>query len=311
MIGVGAIGILARLSLVPTENLWMLANLWPLLLIVAGLSLLFRSRSPWVGATLGVVVLAVVFVTTFAGKQLGVKSQFSWPFDTSLIQIGNVSGERVIGSGNVITQDRQVAGFDRVSLNIDGNLDIQQGPVEKLTVSGEDNILPLLTTDVSFGELVIRFKPNTNISTNRPLQITLTVKNLKQLKLTSSGTVTVRPITTGDFNLVLSSSGDVQIEQIQADKITANLSSSGDILIKGGAQQLDLQVTSSGSFQAGDLQVQDAKVRNSSSGEVTVWVVDNLYANLSSSGNVVYYGSPSVNQTTTSSGNLIPRGEKQ
>jgi hypothetical protein len=280
------------------------------LLIVAGLGILFHSRSPWVGAALGVLVVAVIFVTAFAGTQLGLKSEPSWSFDIGSIQIGNLSSESVNGSGNVITEDRPVSGVVRVQMGIPGNLEIQQGPSESLTVTGEDNILPLLTTDVRGGTLTIRFRSSGNIHVNRPLQIALTVKNLDRLELGSSAKVTVNPITTGDFRLILSSSGTIDIQEIQADKITANLSSSGDISIKGSANQLDLQLSSSGSFQAGDLQVQEANVRLSSSGEATLWVVKDLQANISSSGNVAYYGSPSVNQKTSSSGRLISRGDK-
>ena len=309
MIGGGVITILAYLNWLPMENLWLVLNLWPVLLIVAGLSLLFR-RSAWIGAILGVLVVALIFVAGFSGKQLGLKANYAWPFTPGAIQFGNVSGENVIGSGNVITQDRPVSGFDRMSLEIPANLDIQQGAAEKLTISAEDNLLPYLTTDVSFGELVIRFKPTSIMKINKPIQITLTVKNLKELQNSSSGNVTVKPITTGNFQISLSSSGNVQMEGIQADTIKASLSSSGDVTIKGSANVLDVQASSSGSFNAGDLQVQSATVRLSSSGEVTVWVIKNLEASISSSGNIAYYGSPSIHQTTSSSGTLIPKGAK-
>jgi len=310
MVGVGVIASLTTLGWLPAENLWTALNLWPLLLIAGGLGVLFRGRSPWVGAILGILVVAVIFVAAFAGGRLGLKSGPLWPFGTGLIQIGDNAGERIVGSGNVITENRTVSGFNRVHLEIPANLDIQQGPTESLTVSGEDNILPYLVTDVSGSELAISLKPFTNIRTNRPIQLSLTVKNLEELDNTSSGKVTIHPITTGNFHLVLSSSGDADIEGIQADQITADLSSSGGILIQGTAKQLDLNVTSSGSFQAADLQVQDAKVSLSSSGEATVWVAENLNANISSSGNLSYYGNPTVSQNTSSSGRLIPKGEK-
>lgn len=73
---------------------------------------------------------------------------------------------------------------------------------------------------------------------------------------------------------------------------------------------MDLNVSSSGSFQAGDLKVQKADVTLSSSGEVTLWVVNDLRANISSSGNIAYYGNPAVRQNITSSGQLIPMGDK-
>ncbi len=310
MIGAGVVTSLAYLGWLPKENLWMAANLWPVLLIVAGLGVLSRGGSPWVGAVLGVLVVAVIFVAAFAGKQLGLKSEPFWSSFTDSIQIGNSSGERITGSGNVITENRPVGNFSRVHMEIPGNLEIRQGSSESLTVSGEDNILPVLITNVSGGQLTIRFKPSTNVQANQPLQISLTVKNLAELEVSSHAKVTVKPITTGDFRLTLSSSGTVEFDELQAGQITATLSSSGDITLKGSARQLNLRVSSSGSFQAGDLRVQEADVRLSSSGEVTVWVVDNLRVNISSSGDVVYYGSPSVNKTITSSGETISRGEK-
>ena len=310
MIGIGVIASLVRLGWLPEKNLLMLLNLWPLLLIVAGLGVLFRSRSSWLGAILGVLVVAVLFVVAFAGGRLGLSSVPFWPFESGIIQIGDVGGEVFTGSGNVITENRPVSGVDRVRLEIPVHLDIQQGSVEALTVSGEDNLLPLLLTDVSGGELVIKFKPFTNVRPTQPIEINLTVKNLDELANSSSGKVTVHPLTTGDFHLRLSSSGNIEIEGIQADRITSELSSSGEILVTGSARQLDLSLSSSGNFQGEDLQVQDAVVRLSSSGNATVWVLENLDVNISSSGNVTYYGDPRVSENTSSSGQLISKGKK-
>jgi hypothetical protein len=207
MIGVGVIAILAYQGWLPEENLLMLLNLWPLLLIVAGLGLLFRGRSPWVGALLGVSVLAVIFIAAFAGEGLGLKSTPFGSFNIDLFQNVDTSGERITGSGNVITENRPLSGFDRVEMEMNGDLEIQQGPAESLTVSAEDNLLPLLITDVSGGKLTIRFIPGANVRATKPIQIALAVKNLQALELSSSGKVMVRPLTTGDFDLKLPARG--------------------------------------------------------------------------------------------------------
>jgi hypothetical protein len=310
MIGVGLIASLMYLNWLPQENLWAVINLWPALLIVAGLGIILRGRTPWLGAVLAVLLVAVIFVAAFAGTQLGFRSTPNLPFDLGTIQFGDSSGERITGSGKVISEDRPVSGIGRVSMTIPGNLEIQQGASEALTVSGEDNILAFLSTDMRGDELLIRWKSNANVRPLRPLLIKLTVKDLQGLVSSSSGKVTVGSLTTGDFRLTLSSSGDVEMDALQADNVSVNLSSSGDILIKGGANRLDLQLTSSGAFQGGDFQVQQAGVRVSSSGNATLWVINDLNVNITSSGNVAYYGTPAVIQTITSSGNLIPRGNK-
>jgi len=310
MIGVGVVTSLVYLDLLPKGNLLMLVNLWPLLLIAAGLGVLFRGRSRWLGAVLGIIVVAVIFIVAFAGGALGLSSVPVWPFETGFIQIGDVSGERVTGSGNIIDEDRPVSGIERVRLEIPANLYIHQASEEALTIRGDDNLLPLLVTEVSGGELVIKFKPFTSARPSKPIEIYLTVKNLEELGNSSSGNITVHFLKTGDFHLGLYSSGNVEVEEIQADQLTADISSSGEVLVKGSASQLELNLTSSGSFQAGDLQAQDARVNLSSSGEATLWVLENLDVTITSSGNVTYFGNPRVNQNITSSGRLISKGEK-
>jgi len=88
MIGVGVTAILYELGLIPADNLWMMLNLWPLLLIVGGVGLIFRSRSPWVGAILGILVVAGMLTIGLAGGQLGLPSQPAWFADIGAIQFG-------------------------------------------------------------------------------------------------------------------------------------------------------------------------------------------------------------------------------
>lgn len=308
MIGVGVIAIFWQLKVIPVDNLVRLLNLWPLLLIVAGAGILLRSRSPWPGAVLGLLIVAGILVVGFAGAQLGLSAQPAWFSDFGNIEFGD--GQQVSGSGTLITEDRPVSGVSRVELAIPADLVIQQGTADALTVTGDDNVLPLLTTVVSGDKLTIRYKPQVNVHTFQRPQISLTVKDLREVRVSSSGNMKVGSITTSDFKIGLSSSGDINIQGLQAENITAELSSSGDIVIQGSANVLNLNISSSGSFQAGDLKVQKADIHVSSSGDVTVWVVEDLRAAISSSGDISYYGKPVVQKSLSSSGNLIPRGDK-
>ena len=309
MMGIGAIAILYDLGWIPVDNLWRMLNLWPLLLIVGGVGLIFR-KSSWIGAFLGLVVVAGMLYIGLAGGTLGLPAQPAWLNAFGEIQFGNIEKQQVIGSGNQVSENRPVSGVERVELAIPARLEITQGSAETLTIKADDNVLPYLMTDVRGGKLVIRYQPQAEVRPKQLPQITLTVKALKGVQVSSSGSLQVGPITTSDFDLNLSSSGSIDIQELKADAITADLSSSGNIDLQGVANTLNLDVSSSGSFQAGDLKVQKADITLSSSGEVTVWVTDDLRANISSSGNIYYYGNPTVNQNLTSSGKVIPKGVK-
>jgi hypothetical protein len=310
MIGAGLVGIFTQMNWMTADNLGRMVNLWPVLLIVGGVGLIFRHRGPWVGAALGLIVVAGVFVVGFAGAQLGLSSGSDWFSVIGPIQIGDVGRETITGSGHQITETRSVSGVNSVELTIDANLEIQQGAQESLSITGDDNLLPFLQTNVVGGKLTIRYQPQVNIRSLHQLKLVLTVNNLSGLKLSSSGTVSVGQLTTGNFNLDITSSCDVTFQGIQADKITTNISSSGSVTIQGVANSVVLHISSSGDFQGADLHLQDANVTLSSSGNATLWVIKNLSVNLSSSGDVVYYGNPTTSQHTSSSGRLISKGDK-
>ncbi len=309
MIGVGlaaAISDLGGMSGVPFGRL---INLWPVLLIAAGIGLIFRNRSPWVELSLAVLIVAGIFVVVFAGGRLGLDSTGGWFNNVGSFDFGG-SRQTLRPSGRLVTQNRPVSGVNSVDLQTDVDLTIQQGPAESLVVTGDEAILPALLTNTSFGQLTIREDPRYEIQGDARPKLVLTVKDLNALKLSSSGNVKVGPLTTTNFNIDLSSSCNVTIQAIQANAISAHLTSSGDILIQGQANSLSMMVTSSGNFEAGDLQVQNADITMTSSGDVTVWVVKALAVNLSSSGNIAYYGNPVVDQTISSSGKLISLGDK-
>ena len=309
MIGLGLVAAFSHLGGLSRFTFGGLFNLWPLLLIVVGIGLIFRKRSPWIGLIWGVLIVASFFVIVFAGERLGMTSGGNWFSNIGPIYLGN-SNQSLTASGHQITQNRPASGVNRVNLATNVDLVIQQGPTESLSVTGDEAILPALLTNISFGQMTIRYDPRYNIQDNLRPKVVLTVKDLNELKLSSSGNVTVGPLTTGSFNIILSSSCNVNIQGIHADKISTRISSSGDIVIQGEANSLDLLVSSSVNFQAGDLKVQNATVTMTSSADVTLWVVNDLRVNTSSSGNISYFGNPVIHQNLSGSGRLIPRGEK-
>jgi hypothetical protein len=309
MIGLGLAAAISRLGGMSGFTFGSLFNLWPLLLIAVGIGLIFRNRSPWVGLVLGTLIVVGIFVVVFAGARLGLASGGNWFTNIGPINFGN-SNQRLTASGHQVTQNRAVSGVKSVKLATNVDLEIRQSATESLSVTGDEAILPALLTDASLGQMTIRYDPRYSIQNSGRPKLVLTVKDLNELRLNSSGNVTVGPLTTDSFRIILESSCDVRIKGLKADKVSSRISSSGDITIQGEANSLDLDISSSVNYQAGDLKVQTATIHMSSSADVTLWVVKILNATITSSGNIAYYGNPVVHQNNTSSGRLIPKGNK-
>jgi len=69
---VGIFLLLANMGVLPEHSLWTLLRLWPLILIVIGLDIIFGRRSPFIGALIGIGVVAVAVVFVLSAPSLGI-----------------------------------------------------------------------------------------------------------------------------------------------------------------------------------------------------------------------------------------------
>jgi hypothetical protein len=208
----------------------------------------------------------------------------------------------ITGSGKVVTEERDVSGFDSISIGSSMNLIIEQTRSESLKIEAEDNIIPLVKTSVIGKELVIKLAPASFIST-KPINCYVTVKDLKGLKVSSSSSANCKELTTDKLDINVSSSGRANLV-VHTNELNANLSSSAVLKISGDAVKQNIKVSSSGNYEAENLLSKECTVRVSSSGSATVNVSDLLNVNISSSGQVNYAGKPEIHQEISSSGSL-------
>ena len=215
----------------------------------------------------------------------------------------------VKGSGNVVTETREVSQFDQVGVSGSGHLSIVQGDRESLTIEADDNLLPLIKSEVS-GSLLNIGPENVNLSPSKTIRYQLQLKNLKGLLLAGSLEAEAPSIQTDQLRLVISGSGNIQVRKLASGDLVAQVSGSGDIQLAGKVNHQTVQISGSGNYRAGDCESQDSAVQVSGSGNVTVWARAKLDAHVSGSGDVHYYGSPQVNTQVSGSGGVHPLGNK-
>jgi hypothetical protein len=72
LVGAGVILLLKNFGVLQDFNFHILFRLWPLILVVIGLDLIFGRRFPWVGAAIGVLVVGTVIAYLFFAPSLGI-----------------------------------------------------------------------------------------------------------------------------------------------------------------------------------------------------------------------------------------------
>ena len=212
-----------------------------------------------------------------------------WRRALALLAVGSVvtACSATAGSGQLATQSRQVSGFTSVELAGVGELSIDQTGTESLTVSAEDNLLPLLTSKVEGDTLILGKKPNNRIVTTKPITYTLTMKDITGLAVSGSGTINAPKLST--------------------DALRIEISGSGMITTAGNADDQSLEISGSGRYLADGLTTKTTTAEISGSGTASVVASDALDVKISGSGTLTYSGNPQVTQTVSGSGRLIKK----
>ena len=214
------------------------------------------------------------------------------------------------GSGDVITESRNVRDFDRVTLSGSGDVIITQGDDESLTVETDDNIMQYVTTEVRGGTLYLGFERGVSLVSATRLQFDLHVKDLVGVKISGSGNIISESLDTGRLDIDVSGSGDVEVDSLTAQDVEVKISGSGDIELAGEVTGQDITISGSGKYRAGNLRSERGKMTISGSGDATVWTTEAFDSRISGSGSVKYYGKPRINMTGSGSGKVRSLGEK-
>jgi len=307
---IGIMALLYSLGWMDGNDLMRVLNLWPLLLVAAGLQLLFGRHRAWVSALLGILFLAGVMTTVFAGEQLGLRSLSFGNITTSITAGDWPVRETITGSGVQAEESRAVSDFQNISLETVGEVEIVQGSSESLVVIADDNLLPYITTEVDGGRLVISVQRGVGISPKTTIRYQLVVKNLDEVRISGAGSVQVQSLETPELELITSGAGNFTVEDLQASQLSGVISGAGSINASGKADTLNINISGAGSFNGADLETRQAEVRISGLGKATVWVTEDLETSISGAGSISYYGSPDVSEKNSGAGIVQKVGDK-
>ena len=225
------------------------------------------------------------------------------PFDVGTIQ----------GSGNVVTEEREVSDFDKVAMSGFGRVIVTQGDSESLTIETDDNLMQYIETQVSGGTLELGFTDDVErkiLDPSDSIIFRLGVIDLSALNISGAGSFEVKELGADRFELVLSGAGDVKIDSLAATDLVVTVSGAGGIEMAGQVETQAVTLSGFGSYDAPDLESQDATVQVGGAGSATVWAHDTLDIEIGGAGDVDYFGSPDVTQDISGAGSITSQGDK-
>ena len=189
---------------------------------------------------------------------------------------------RVSGSGNREKQKRNVASFNSISYNgaFDVNIVCQQ-PVS-LEIEGDDNILPLVGTEVSNN--VLHIKNVRDYSVSEPIKLKISVPNLE--------------------GIAVNGAGKIEVSGMKNEKFEIDANGAPTIRVSGETKLVDIDTNGAGKIDTHKLRAAKAIVDSKGVSRVDVQAMDQLDVTVSGPSHVTYEGNPVVNKTVHGPGSV-------
>jgi hypothetical protein len=215
--------------------------------------------------------------------------------------------ETVVGSGKSATEERAVGLVTEVALAGIGNLTVREGDTAGLSITADDNLLPLIETETSGPKLTIRPKSGISLRPTGPISYTLTVPKLEKLSVSGAGNATAEKLTGDNLTVKLSGAGNAVLHDVTCKTLTVSLSGAGNATLGGNAEKVTAKISGAGDIDASALKSASVDVQVSGAGNASVWATEELKVKVSGAGDVRYKGSPKIDQKVSGAGSVKPR----
>ena len=217
--------------------------------------------------------------------------------------IGCEMGQCVKGQGASTSTEMSIEPFQGLILTNNINVQLVQGPVQKIEVSGQSNLAAMINTQVMDG--VWRIEIDECFRAKKPLVVHITVPELQAITIKGSGNINSEGrFRTKAIDLNVLGSGDINLD-LESIRVKATVQGSGDVSLKGSTTSFETRIQGSGDVDALELAATDVRVSIMGTGDVGVKCSGVLDASIMGAGDIRYRGRPTeLRQSVTGSGSI-------
>lgn len=179
-------------------------------------------------------------------------------------------GKKTKGSGRIVTETREITDFSGVDVGGVFEVEIVAQKDFSVEVEADDNLVPLIKTEVRDG--VLHIETEKRISSQNGMKVRITAPDISRIE--ASGVVKV--------GLTDSKNSELHVDSSGASRIS----------ITGETTRLIVEVSGACKVAAEGLQAEDANIEARGASTVDIFATGNLRATASGASRITYSGNP-------------------
>jgi hypothetical protein len=200
-------------------------------------------------------------------------------------------------TGNIVTETRTLPPFTKIYVKDNINVIITQGNKQEVKVEAGNNLISLIKTEVTDGELRIENKNRCNWTRsykNATSNVFVTMPTLQYITHYGTGKITSTDTIYCDvLDILTRSSGNVELT-VNANKVFHHLHETADVTIRGKSIMQGVYHVGEGYLYASDLQTNITWSTSIASGNEYLNAKDFLAVTIDWVGDIYYVGNPST-----------------
>jgi hypothetical protein len=176
----------------------------------------------------------------------------------------------VKGSGVIKTEARELPKFSAIDFGGAIEMEITAQKDQKVEIETDDNLLPLITTEVKGDTLYISSQQK--INWHNPVKVRISVQDLNSLNVSGASKVNAVNLKSDNFKLDVSGASKIKLE--------------------GEAGSFNAEASGASRVEADNLKTAKASASASGASKIFVFASDSVDADASGASNVTYSGNP-------------------
>lgn len=190
-----------------------------------------------------------------------------------------------------VNEDRPVESFNGIDINGTSNVELIQGEIPSLKITGESGNTKSVKTEVRDGVLYIGRNSEEKEGLKKA-KVIVTLSKINKIKLSGAADCkSSNTIVTDNLDIQVSGAGDLNLD-VKATKLKSEISGAGDVRLKGQVTDHEIDLSGAGDLKAMELETENTTAQISGAGEARVNAKNNLTAKLSGAGGLFYKDEP-------------------
>ena len=211
----------------------------------------------------------------------------------------------VVGSGVLKEETRTVTDFKAIEVNNAFTVNVTIGEKTSLKISADDNLMPLIATEVADGVLKIRYTENKVVSPKTPSVVTIVMPSLNRVRLAGASTLDATVAKTDDFEAKAEGASTLVISGIDCQSVNGLAKGASKITLKGQARSGDLSAQGASTLSTSDLTLETAKVKLDGASTGTVKATQAIEGSASGACTLSVQGNPKDRRVTSSGASTV------